>query len=297
MTRAPFRNPMGLAIAGLALASVATWWGSDFTSPTGMVQAGIAGLPAAPGADVTARALLSGADAGARTVAQRIDAARREGMERLDAVVADLSQRTAQGDAVSADWHGLAEALLERSLLRDIRKGMAVGRPTHAELPTELASDVAAGIRAAEKAIEAGDDSAEIHRILSALLSRQVTGIGSALKLRGRIESELSLAEERDPDHPKVLIARACGLLFAPNRLFGHDPVTAEQKFLRAAELLPDDERPWMFASMCAWLQGDGKRALTHIEAALERNPDHPYIVEVGQRLRAGADDPFGPDA
>jgi hypothetical protein len=285
--RARLRKPVGLLIVGVAAAGLATGWDSDTASSAGSVRAGVSSTRGPATSAVTV--LLD--------AARRIDDARRQGMQALDAVVADLERETARAGAAAEDWHALAEVLLERSLLRDVRKGMAVGRPTHTELPTDLAADVAAGIRAAEKAIEAGDDSAEIHRILSALLSRQVTGIGSALKLRGRMEAELALAEERAPDHPKVLIARACGQLFAPNRLFGHDPVAAEQKFVRAAEALPTDERPWMFASMCAWLQGDGERALTHIDAAAKRNPDHPYIREVAQRLRAGAPDPFGPDA
>ncbi|MDA0931979.1 MAG: hypothetical protein O3C51_00850 [Planctomycetota bacterium] len=285
MIRAPSRSTWSLALVGLAIAGIGVSLDFAGASPVGTSSAAmLTGVPSAP------------ANPGRPgTTSEEIDRARREGIASLDLLIAGLVTRAS--DASPEDLHALAEAHLERSLLRDIRKGMAVGRPTHAELPEELADDVDAGVRAAEQAIAAGDDSAEIHRILSALLSRRVTGIAAALKLRGRIEAELQLAEERDPAHPKVLIARGCGQLFAPNRLFGHDPAAAEAKFLRAAEGLPTDERPWMFASMCAWLLGDAERALSHIDAAVARNPAHPYIVEVARRLREGTDDPFGPDA
>lgn len=285
MIRAPSRSTWGLALVGLAVAGLGVSLDFPGTTPAATSAAAmLSGSPAAP------------ANPGrTESPSDEIDRARREGLASLDLLIADLEARTSSPRP--EDLHALAEALLERSLLRDIRKGMAVGRPTHAELPAELAADVDAGVHAAEQAIAAGDDSAEVHRILSALLSRRVTGIASALKLRGRIEAELRLAEERDPDHPKVLIARGCGQLFAPNRLFGHDPAAAEAKFLRAAEGLPTDERPWMFASMCAWLLGDAERALSHIDAAAARNPAHPYVREVARRLREGTDDPFGPDA
>lgn len=287
MIAAPQSRPLRLALAGLAVAGVAMLWGPADASDTNAVRASSLGtIPA-----VTPRATALGEHA------ERIELARRQGMEALDAVVAELEATVASGAPDASLLHALAEALLERSLLRDLRKGMAVGKPTHEKLPEALAADVAAGIRAAERAIEAGDDTAEIHRILSALLSRQVTGIGTALRLRGRIDAELKLAEERDPEHPKVLIARGCGQLFAPNRLFGHDPEAAESKFLAAAARLPDDERPLMFASMCAWLLGHPERALAHIEAASDRNPTHPYVRAVAQRIRDGAADPFGPDA
>jgi hypothetical protein len=283
----PQSRPLRLAFAGLAVAGAALLFNPPGTSGPASVQASSTGV--VPPLATTA--------APVDELVARIERARRQGMAALDALVAELETTAAEDGTDPSPRHALAEALLERSLLRDIRKGMAVGKPTHAELPEALAADVAAGIGAAEQAIEAGDDTAEIHRILSALLSRQVTGIGSALRLRGRIDAELKLAEEREPEHPKVLIARGCGQLFAPNRLFGHDPEAAEAKFMAAAESLPSDERPLMFASMCAWLLGDRDRALTHIEAAAARNPSHPYVDAVAQRLRDGVTDPFGPDA
>jgi hypothetical protein len=213
----------------------------------------------------------------------------------LDAFVAEQRARAEAADR--ADEHRvLAEAHLERCLLRDTRRGMAVGEPTHAELPAPNQADIEAGLAATDRAIERGDPSADVHRIRSALLSLRVTGFASALANRPKIDAALKAAEAIDPGHPRVVIARACEKLFAPNRLLGHDPAAAERMFVAAAAALPLDERPLTFAAMCAWLLERNEDAIEHLGAAAARNPQNPYVREVLRRLEAGEDEPFARD-
>jgi tetratricopeptide (TPR) repeat protein len=230
-------------------------------------------------------------------ISEEIARARLTGsLEALDRFIERQAERcrTQGGDA--ATWRGLAEAHLERCLLRDQHKGMAVGKPTHATLPESNRTDIDLGLRAIEKALELGDLDPDAPRIQSSLLSLKATGWGEVLALRPKIQAALRKAEGIDPSHPRVVIARACEKLFAPNRLFGHDPGAAERMFLRAAERLELDERPYVLAAMAAWLQKKTEQAINLLERALDRNPNNRYAREVLRRLRVAEAEPFARD-
>ncbi len=213
----------------------------------------------------------------------------------LDSFVAAQRTRCAERGRAE-DWRVLGEALLERCLLRDRDKGMAVGRPTHTELPEPNRKDIDAGLEAIDKAVALGDTDPDAERIRSALLSLTATGWMQILSLRPRIEAALRAAEQRDPNHPRVVIARACEKLFAPNRFLGQDIAAAERMLLRAAEALKLDERPYVLAAMGAHLLGRTEDAKSHLRKALERNPSNRYAREVLRRIEAREDDPFGRD-
>ena len=245
-----------------------------------------------PATPVVDRVTVLDASERSTTLAQ----ARRSGeIAVLDAFITEQEARCAGGDP--GEFRVLAEAHLERCLLRDRRRGMAVGRPVHAELPDAHRRDIEAGLRAADRAIEGGDSSADVHRIRSSLMSLRVTGLVSALAERPAIHEALRAAEAIDPRHPRVVVARACEKLFAPNALLGHDPAGAKRMFLLAAAALPLDERPLTFAAMCAFLLGESEEAVRLLEDAIARNPHNVYALEVLRRLRASEPEPFARDA
>ena len=151
------------------------------------------------------------------------------------------------------------------------------------------------GVAAIARAVELGDATSEVHRIEAGLLSMQITGWASALRLNQRIDTALTRAAEIEPTNPRVQVALGCRKLFAP-RLLGHDPEGAFDHFGPAAEALTVDERPLMFAAMAAWLTGDVDRATRLVERATARNPNNAYAAEVARRIAAGVSDPFADD-
>lgn len=273
-------TPRKITTLGAALVALggALWLGPDLLGESAAEPTEVSAATSTDRSEVLARVRLTGDPAA------------------MDAFVAEQIARCDATPDEAHVWCDLAEAHLERCLLRDTRKGMAVGEPTHESLPEANADDIEAGLAAADRAVELGEPGAEVHRIRSALLSLRVTGFGSALSNRPAIDAALKRAEEIDPNHPRVVVARACEKLFAPNSFLGHDPESARRMFLLAAEALPLDERPYVFASMCAWLLERNDEAVTLMEKATARNPNSLYAAEVLRRLRAGEDDPFGRD-
>jgi hypothetical protein len=214
-------------------------------------------------------------------------------IEALDAFVEDQRARAAGGGA--AELRFLAEALLERALLRSQHKGLRPGEPVFAELPPALAQDVDAGLAALAAARRAGDDSADGHRLEAALLSCRITGWASALQWNGAIDAALRAAAARAPEHPRLLVALGCQALFAP-ALLGRDLPRARALLERAAAALPIDERPLVFLALAADLDGRRDDALAALRAAAERNPENRYARVVLARLEAREADPFGRD-
>jgi tetratricopeptide (TPR) repeat protein len=214
--------------------------------------------------------------------------------EALDPVIAQLTMRSAaSGEA--ATFRTLAEALLERILLKSHRRGMQVGTPTWSALPPEVEADIERGLAAALRAREAGDTSSEPFRLEAALLSQRITGFAAALQWNGRIQEALEQALRKAPEDPRLQVAVGLRKLLAP-RLLGHDPDQALRHFEFAATALPDDERPAVFAAMASHLQQKRMQAIGWLEQAVARNPENTFAKVVLQRLRAGEDDPFGRD-
>lgn len=213
----------------------------------------------------------------------------------LDTALARVRETIAQHPAHPDHWHLLAEAHLERALLRSHDRGLAVGAPVHAQLPKELLDDLEAGLAAAHRARELGDDSSDLFRIEAGLMGQRITGLASALQWNGRIQDALRLAGERQQDNPHLHVALGLRKLLAP-KLLGHDPDQALEHFEFAARSLADDERPAVFAAMASYLQKKRQQAISWLEQAVARNPHNRFARVVLARLRAGEDDPFGRD-
>ncbi len=214
----------------------------------------------------------------------------------IDAFVAEQRARAEAAPEDEAEWRVLAEAYLERCYARDRGEGMAVGTPTHSELPAVTEADIDAGLKALDRAhAVGGDQDAEVFRIEAAFHSLRVTSWTSALSQRPAISAALEKARSLRPDHPRVLVAMGCEKLFAP-RFFGNDPATAKQLFLTAADALPLDERPLVFAAMAAHLLEKDDEAIALLERAVERNPNNRYAATVLARLRAAESEPFARD-
>lgn len=211
----------------------------------------------------------------------------------LDAVVVRLQQAAAAAPATANTWHLLAEAHLERSLLRSHDRGIAVAAPAFPELPKELVDDLDAGLAAAARARELGDDSGDLFRIEAGLMSQRIVGLASALQWNGRIDDALRRSGERAPDNPHLHVALGLRRLLTP-RLLGHDPVKALEHFEFAAKVLTGDERPALFAAMATYLQNKRQQAIAWLEQAVARNPQNRFARVVLTRLRAGEEDAFG---
>jgi len=216
-------------------------------------------------------------------------------LDALDRVVLQLRERSKQQPDDHEAWRQLAEGLLERTLQRDHLRGMAVGRPVHAELLPEAASDVDEGIAALARARQLGDDSADNYRIEAALLSQRLTGLGAVLQWNGRIEEALNQAGARSKDGPHLHVVLGLRHLLAPE-MFGHDAEKALDHFEFAAKALADDERPAVFAAMASYLQKKRLAAIDWLDRAVKCNPNNVFARVVLARLRRGEDDPFGRD-
>lgn len=239
-------------------------------------------VPLAPGRSTTAPADL-------RAARRACDPAA------LDPVVQALTAATAAPDASHEAFHRLAEAHLERALLRSHRRGLVVGTPTWTELPRELADDVDRGLAAVARARELGDRSGDLHRIEASLLSQRITGLTTAMQWNARIQAALKKAGELAGEDPQLHVALGLRKLLAP-KFFGHDATKALEHFEFAAKALAEDERPAVFAAMATWLQQKRQAAIGWLEQAVARNPHNEFARVVLQRLRAGEADPFGRD-
>lgn len=213
----------------------------------------------------------------------------------LDAVVADLVARTQAVPGEARTFHALAEACLERALLRSHRRGMVVGEPTWSTLPQAIADDVDRGLAAIGKARELGERAASLWRLEASLLSQRITGLTTAMQWNDRIQAALKKATELAGDDPQLHVALGLRKLLAP-KLFGHDAGKALEHFDYAAKALGDDERPAVFARMATWLQQKRTVATGWLEQAVARNPRNEFARVVLRRLRAGEADPFGRD-
>jgi tetratricopeptide (TPR) repeat protein len=214
--------------------------------------------------------------------------------EALDPIVARLRERTNAAADDARAFHLLAEALLERALLRSHLRGMAVGKPVYPELPPELAADVDGGLAAAQRARELGDEDGDLHRIEAGLMSQKITGLTSALQWNQKIVAALERAKQSARDNPHLHVVLGLRKLLAP-KLLGHDPDGALQHFEFAAGTL-DDERPAVFAAMASHLQQKREQAITWLERAAAKNPRNVFARVVLERLRRGEQDPFARD-
>jgi cytochrome c-type biogenesis protein CcmH/NrfG len=244
-------------------------------------------VPATP--PVPAPAPTAGLGAALQTARRSCDVAA------VSAVLADVRTSCAREPDHREHWHLLAEAHLERSLLRSHDRGIVVGAPLFPQPPKELLDDLEQGLVAAKKAHELGDDSSDLFRIEAGLMSQHITGLASALHWNGKIQDALRRAGERAPDNPHLHVALGLRKLLAP-KLLGHDPAKALEHFEFAAKALVDDERPAVFAAMASYLQQKRLQAIAWLEQAVACNPQNRFARVVLARLRAGEDDAFGRD-
>ncbi|GAB4147809.1 MAG: hypothetical protein Fur0037_16080 [Planctomycetota bacterium] len=215
--------------------------------------------------------------------------------EELDRFIEAERRRIERLGRKVEDLRLLAEALVERVQTRAHLFGVEVGKPVFDELPPEVARDLEEGLSLIREAREAGDDSCDNYRIEAALLGNEITGLGSALALAGRIREALDAAAARDRNEPRLQMAMGLQKLFAP-RFLGHDPRAALQHLEFAAASLPDDERPAIFAGMAAYLLRQREKAISWLERAIERNPANLFAKVVLDRLRRGEERPFERD-
>lgn len=215
--------------------------------------------------------------------------------EVLDRFV-EQQRRTVQQHADdAAAVHLLAESLLERVLLRNLRRGMNVGEPLYSELPADTARDLDEGLQLIRRARALGDETSENYRLEASLLGNQITGIGAALQLTAPIQEALQKALELDRNNPHLHVTLGLRQLLAP-RFLGQDPSGALDHLEFAARSLPDDERPGVFAAMAAYLLKQREKALMWLDRATSINPKNVFARVVLQRLRRGEDTPFARD-
>ncbi len=215
--------------------------------------------------------------------------------EALDHFVAEQRQLVAQAPDDAARHELLAEALLERILLRNLRRGMSVGAPLYGELPLPIAEDIRDGLAMVARARALGARTAELLRIEASLLSQRITGLATALQLNARIQEKLTEAHRLDEHNPALHVALGMRKLLAP-RLLGHDPSGALQHFEFAAGAMPADERPRVFAGMATYLLQKRERAIDWLRQAVQVNPRNAFASAVLARLEKGEPDPFGRD-
>jgi tetratricopeptide (TPR) repeat protein len=216
-------------------------------------------------------------------------------VEALDQFLSEQRRLVQQSPTDAGAVHVLAEALLERVLLRNLRRGMAVGEALYAELPPATASDLDEGLRLIRRARQLGDESSENYRLEASMLGNQITGLGAALQLTAPIQAALAKASELDRNNPHLHVTIGLRQLLAP-RFLGQDPGGALEHLEFAARSLPDDERPGVFAAMAAHLLRQREKALMWLDSAVQKNPENVFARVVLQRLRRGEDAPFARD-
>ena len=195
----------------------------------------------------------------------------------------------------AAAWRELAAALLQAVRQRSSLLGVQAGRPLYDTLPHEVETDLDAAETALDRARELGDDTVDLHRLTAEIASQRITGLSTALKWNGRIEREIELAGERDPEDPLLQLVIGLRKLLAPP-FFGQDVERALEHFRYVAQARPQDERPAIFAAMASHLRKQRLEAIAWLEQAVARNPDHVFARVVLGRLRRGENDPFGRD-
>ena len=228
----------------------------------------------------------------------RVLLARRDGIRGLDAfiehqrrLVAGSSEPDATGYALTI----LAMALGERCSARNAGRGIQVGRPLYEQVPEPTERDITEGLDALDRAQELGFESSELHRIRSLLLSCRVVGLTSALRWKGQIGRELQRAFELDPNNPRAHVGQGATEILTPAFL-GQDCTSALNRLIPAAEALPLDERPLVFAAMAAFLLGKRGQSLDLLDRATERRPSARFAAVVAERIRRGEKEPFAGD-
>lgn len=212
----------------------------------------------------------------------------------LDGLVAD-QQELVEEDPTPENLRVLAEAVYERILARDMRKGFKIGSFVDAASYAINRGDIELGLAAIRRAKKLGDTSAESDRLEAGLLSQSLTDLGAVFKTRAAIDAALQRALKKDPRNGHVHVALGCRLLFVPSWL-GQDIDKAIEHFEFAARVLPNNERPCLFAAFGRYLQGARGACREWLEKARAKNPKHPFLLAVLARLAAGEDKPFERD-
>lgn len=213
----------------------------------------------------------------------------------LEEFVRKQARACSQNPQSADEWRLLAEAYLERSRARTSHKGLRVGEPVLDALPPAMAAEIESGLNAVKRAQALHGEDADLLRIEAELLSAQITGFTSAIKVSGKISELTRKALILDRGHPRLQVTLGARKLFAPEFL-GHDPRAARAHLLAAAAALKLDERPLLLAAMASYLLGEIHEAAALLERAAERNPANRFIAAVVRRLEAGEDDPFERD-
>lgn len=213
----------------------------------------------------------------------------------LSSFIRDQRMLSGRNPQRAGAWRLLAEALLERARTHAQNKGLAVGKPVFSDIPEAMAADLAEGLGAIERARALAAEDSELLRIEAELLTAQITGIGSAILLDGRISELIRKAMVLDPGNPRLQVAMGCRMLFAPPFL-GHDPAAAKSYLLAAAASLSIDERPLLLAAMACHLLDQDDRALELLASAAQRNPHNRFVAAVVKRMEAGEQEPFARD-
>lgn len=264
-----------ISLAGLAVAAYLAWHSDDILVPTEAAQ--------------TPKAERSG-----RT--QQLHVARHScEAPQIEAFLKEQRQLLTQSPPDPEDQRVCAEALLERVILRNLLRGMGVGRPIYDKVPADSAADLEEGLELVIAAREAGDTSSENYRVAAALMSNQIVDWKSALKWNGKIQEAFKSAAEVDPNNPALQMALGMRKLLAP-RMFGHDARGSLEHFDYAAKGMPRDERPMLFAAMANIILDEPDQALTRLEQAVEINPNNLFARAVLRRVRREEADPFGRD-
>ena len=146
--------------------------------------------------------------------------------------------------------------------------------------------------KAVDRARELGDDSGDLFRISAEIMSQRITGLASALTWNGKIQVAIAKAGERIKNDPQLHLVLGLRKLMAPQFL-GNDPDKALEHFRYAAEALPNDERPAVFAAMASYLKKKRLKAIAWLEKAVQRNPRNVFARVVLKRVRRGEEDPF----
>jgi tetratricopeptide (TPR) repeat protein len=213
----------------------------------------------------------------------------------LDRFVKEQQSLVQQEPDNAAQARILAEALLERVQLRNMRRGLVPGEPLYGELPPAVEGDLRLGLEMVAKARALGERCADLFRIEAALLSNRITGLASAMQWNGRIQSALGEAAQLDEALPALHVALGLRKLLAPP-LLGQDVAAALRHFEFAARQLPGDERPRVFAGMAAFLLQKREQAITWLQGAVTTNPNNVFACAVLKRLQAGEAEPFARD-
>jgi hypothetical protein len=224
--------------------------------------------------------------------------ARLLGVEGLTDWIDEQRERVAQAtpETLGIEWQALAFGLSERCSSCNDGRGIRVATPLYDEVPEAIERDVTEALEALENARSAGFEDSESYRIEAMLLSCRVIDLASAMRWDGRIKAATAKAFELDPNNPRAHVATAVREVLLPSWL-GQDPEAALERLVPAADALPNDERPLVFAAFAAHLLGKDDLVVDLLDRASTRRPNGRYARVVLERLRSGSDEsPFAGD-